>query len=370
MSMEPTNDIEDPRRDTDVSLAVETGTVVMRMTDLGNRTAELVRLLPGLGRLALETSSTGAVSEVVTTYEGVKVIGSRATLEHRNVSVRVHLSSVAFARALRDAGHQRELGHRIDLVDSEGMVAHRVVLQHASRITDFDDLVASIRGCSGAGPPRPPTPSRPRRVARGTKPADPCSDVELREAWCSAVDGKDFVALVRELGISRGRMWRAVDNDWALPVSPASVALVATRAAMRSIPVAVTVGNATCTQTWRSTIAVACPASDELALLGCDCRALLRQEPSQSCWRVQTPKGGRLSLEVLDARGALVLELALGDPSSPEENGDYSDLRAAWTELFDGVPTAPTLEHVPRQGRHDVITQRVPSQWRHDLGTT
>ncbi len=306
------------------------------VTDLGARVVAVLRALPALGRLTIETANASATIESHAEYHPFRIDGDIGRVDVDGLQLRLRTSGWTRARAIQE--HGAVPMRTIEFTDAMGCVLHRVRLAEPGRAVDFEAVVAMLAGetgplARGSQTTLPPLPPLRRLIRAAPQEVD---RRDVRAAWYSLVGVGDGAALVRHLGVTRGRVLQSVGAAWARPVTADALPRMLEAAAVRGIGVAITVGNDGCTHSCAGPWQIEGLARTVLALKSAHGRVLVHDKPGNACWIVREPRPSTSAwcLEAHDPSGDLVLCVDVADARD-------QPMAAAWAELLAREPEVP-----------------------------
>lgn len=296
---------------------------------------DLLRALPWLGSLRIETENVAAAIESVADYGALRIERAVGRVDTPSLHLRVRLAAWARARTIAAAGEAP--GWCVEFTDAAGHPLHRVHLADPIAIAAFADVLAALREARGplahGSSPRLPIPLHAAGRAPASAPPREAGARDVRAAWFSLVGPAQGGALVRHHAATRGRVLRAIGDSWARRLSPDALPRALAAAHAAGVALAITVGNDgvthTATGAWRLD-----GVTPEAVVARCaTARSTLRTAPDAACWAVREPRADAAvwCLEAHDGAGDLVLGVDVVDT-------DDAAATAAWARILGAEP--------------------------------
>lgn len=288
--------------------------------------ADVIRALPGLGRVMALTRNEHAVHEKTGVYENVEVGGPHGLVLGADIDLRLFLAQWKHGFAVREATGDL-VRHSLQFFDRHGGAVHKVYMNANSDMDRYAALVEQFRHAEQAAPAAEP-------AAPVTPPlADGAIDVPaFVAAWDALKDTHEFFPMLRKHKLARTQALRLAGPDRARPVANASLRATLEAAGARDLPIMVFVGNAGCIQIHTGPVKALRATGPWFNVLDPGFNLHLRETAVASSWVVTKPTsdGPVTSLELFDASGEnIALLFGKRKPGQPED--------AAWHALAHGL---------------------------------
>lgn len=299
---------------------------------LGGDWGELLKALPGIGRIMCLTRNEHCVHERHGAFEDVSVNGLMGLVLGPDIDLRIFFSQWKYGFAVADLGPH---GERVSLqiFDGHGVAMHKIYSTPETDMTAFEALVARFHDVGPFGPLEltpVPAPAAPK--------PDAAIDVDgFVAAWAGMKDTHEFFPLLRKFGVQRLQAMRLAGPRFATEVGPDAVEKAFTAAATQGLPIMVFVGSGGVIQIHTGPVANLRTMGPWFNVLDPDFNLHLRADRVASAWvtRKPTEDGIVTALELFDEAGeTIALIFGARKPGKPE--------LAAWRDL------AESLAHTDR----------------------
>ena len=259
--------------------------------------------LEALGQVSALTRNNGVIMQKTGQYRDFSIDGC-VGIAGGEIDLRVSLESLAYSLAVTENTADGQI-LSLQFFDAHGESVHKVYLTDQSDFDAYRKLIDEFT---------PANQDRNVQVQDKLVTPDPVIDLDVaafRQAWLDVQNGEQFSGLLNQYNLSRQLAYQLVDNYLAHGLDPVAFEAVFYGAAMRKLPVRMTVGSFAVVQEHDSVIKV-------LKRSGRWFNATqpgfsLRTDTTQigSVWVVRKPSGNgtSISVELLDQNGELLLEL-------------------------------------------------------------
>ncbi|MCB0767681.1 MAG: hemin-degrading factor [Flavobacteriales bacterium] len=298
-------------------LVLGTGDKVIRLRP---EFAAILGRMEGLGPVMALTRNDDVVHERHGTYLNASLDkGPVGLFVGKDIDLRIFWGSWGHAFAVtEDGGHGPR--RSLQFFAHDGTAIHKVYLTEKSDTSAYDDLVKSFthddQGTEVTVTARKPrTPEMP----------DAAVDVNgLREAWLGLKDTHDFYMLLGRFRVSRTQALRlAPEGEYAVKVGASALRQVLTKAAERTLPIMVFVGNPGMIQIHTGPVKNVVDARGWFNVLDPEFNLHMREEAIAESWIVRKPTvdGMVTALECYDAHGEQIVQVfGARKPGIPELN--------------------------------------------------
>lgn len=281
---------------------------------------QLIKSLPGIGRVMALSRNDNAVHERRGTYGDVTITGTMGLVLGADIDLRLFLGQWRHGFAVREpipGGERRSL----QFFDRHGRAIHKVYAEAETDIAALDALIARFRGSdqSTALEPEP-------RIATAAPLPDATIDVDgLRNGWNALKDTHDFFALLRRFKVQRQQALRLAGEPLARAVPSHSMRAMLETAAARDVPIMVFVGNPGIIQIHTGPVRNLKATGPWFNVLDPDFNLHLREDRVEAAWVVRKPTvdGIVTSIEIFDAAGDLVVQFFGKRKPGLPENEDW-----------------------------------------------
>ncbi|SIQ30888.1 putative hemin transport protein [Rhizobium sp. RU20A] len=303
-------------------VAAECGLSVVRIDGDANR---FLARVGELGEVMALTRNESAVHEKIGPFEKVQA-GKQATLVlGTEIDLRVFPSAWAhgFAVTKTDGDTVRR---SFQFFDRAGIAVHKVHLRPASNLEAYQAILDDLR-----------LEDQAQTFTEEAIPADkPTGDVdalELRARWSRMTDTHQFHGMLRSLNVSRRDALHNAGADYAEALEPSAVEAMFRGAAGTDLPLMCFVGNRGVIQIHSGPVANVQTMGPWLNVMDPTFHLHLRTDHIAEAWLVRKPTsdGHVTSVEVLDARGELIIQFFGKRKEGKMERDD-------WRDLAEGLP--------------------------------
>ncbi len=318
-------------------------------TQLSGEWADLVRILPTLGRCMALTRNPQVVSEVRGVYGGVRIQGVTGQVAGKAIDLRLFLRAWRHGFAVEEpgpGGPRRSL----QFFDASGAAVHAVFLEPEGCAEAFDNVrVAFAAAEQDALLSVEPAPAPPME-----RPDVEVNGEALRARWDAMRDTHELFPLLRELRVTRPQALRLAGIARARVVGNHALGQVLDEAARAGDRLMLFVGSPGVLQVRSGQLVRVERAGPWLRVLDPEFSLHVREDRIAASWVVKKPTTSGLvtSLELFDADGEpILLVLAARDDRANEPDPGW------WRERLarlgpTALPEAPgAAESSPRRDR-------------------
>lgn len=297
------------------------------VTRLEPRVDAMLSGLAAVGTVMALTRNDSAVHEKIGVYEKTVSGGAGTLVLGPQIDLRVFPKAWvhAFAVEKRVEGAVR---HSLQVFDAAGTAVHKVHLRPESDGAAYRRLVETLAAADQ---------SQTLAVAPvpAPKPApEPSADVAvLRARWEAMTDVHQFVAILRDMKLTRRQAVGLVGADFAWRVETGALRAMMEGAVAAATPIMCFIGNHGCIQIHSGPIANVRPMGPWLNVMDPTFHMHLRQDHIRELWAVRKPtdKGHVTSLEGYDAAGRMAIQFF-------GQRQEGQDERVPWRRLVEALP--------------------------------
>lgn len=279
-----------------------------RVTRLRPEFADILGEVVNLGHVMALTRNDDVVHERKGTYLNPSLTqGHVGLFVGEDIDLRIFWGSWAHAFAVNEESHG---GTRqsLQFFAHDGEAIHKIYLTEKSNCTGFGTLVNRFRSEDQSAV----VSLQPRKAAHAEMPDAAVDASDLRAAWLGLKDTHDFYMLLGRFRVSRTQALRlAPEGGYAVPVATTALREVLTKAAQRTLPIMVFVGNPGMIQIHTGTIMNVVDARGWFNVLDPEFNLHVREEAVTQSWIVRKPTVDGLvtALECYNAKGEQLVQL-------------------------------------------------------------
>ncbi|MBO9472064.1 hemin-degrading factor [Shimia sp. R10_1] len=275
-----------------------------------------------LGEVMALTRNPSCVIEKVGQYANYTPGPHASMVVNEEIDLRMFGSHWVHAFAVEkvtDKGTKRS----IQVFDAAGDAVHKVHLRDASVLEEWDSIVDALKSADQGDE----ITTEARKPVDGPK-GDPEKADKLRTEWDKMSDTHQFLIMTRKMKMNRLGAYRIAGAPYARRIAPKSVETLLHRAAEKTVPIMIFVGNAGCIEIHTGPVSRIVDMGPWINVLDPGHDLHLRKDHIAEVYAVtkSTRRGPAISVEAFDAEGMLIAQF-FGVTKDPEA-------AAAWAALI------------------------------------
>lgn len=216
-------------------------------------------------------------------------------------------SAFAVEEMMGKAGEEKAR-RSLQFFAKDGTAIHKIYLTADSDVEAYHHLVAEFTH---------PDQSQTQAVTASAPASPEIEDKEVdlasfQEGWRNLKDTHDFFGLLKKHTLSRTQALRlAPEGDYAIPLGNAALRAVVSKAAEKSVPIMVFVGNPGIIQIHTGPVKKLLDHEDWFNVMDPDFNLHVRESAIAQSWIVRKPTedGGVTALECFDKQGKQIVQL-------------------------------------------------------------
>ena len=281
--------------------------------------------LPGLGRVMALTRNEEAVHERRGAYEPASFEGHVGLVLGPDIDLRIFLNRWKFLFAIEEPG-RKGLMRSLQVFDAQGTAVHKIYAEDATDLEAWQALIGRLAVDA---------PAEPIAVTAATKTAPKSAAVDgeaFLADWAALKDTHEFFGFLKRHKVEPIEAFRLAEGRFTTRLSTEGTNDLLTRAAARTVPIMVFVGNPGLIQIHTGAVARIERLGPWLNVLDPDFNLHLREDRIGETWLVRKPTtdGIVTSVEIFNAEGGRIATFfGKRKPGAPELE--------AWRELAEGL---------------------------------